>query len=151
MEDYLVTESDGAIPLDEILRRGVRNRPDVGALASREGDQLSVLIWHYHDDDVPGPDAAVNLRLENLPRKTGQVKITHYRIDQDHSNAFTAWKTMGSPQDPTPAQYARLEKAGQLATLGDPGNVAIKDTRAMVTMTLPRQGVSLLVINPVGR
>ena len=32
--------------------------PDVAALASLDGNRLCVLVWHYHDDDVPGPDAA---------------------------------------------------------------------------------------------
>ena len=38
-------------------------------------------------------------------------------MDKDHSNAFGVWKAMGSPQDPRGADYARLEAAGQLATI----------------------------------
>src|SRR5262245_25929219 len=54
----IAAESDGAIALEEILRSGVRERPDVAALASLDQRQLAVLLWHYHDDDVAGPDAA---------------------------------------------------------------------------------------------
>ena len=43
------------------------SKPDVAALASLDGDKLCVLVWHYHDDDVPGPDAAVALTLSGLP------------------------------------------------------------------------------------
>ena len=61
-----------------------------------------VLVWHYHDDDLPGPDAAVELSLRGLPAQAGSVLVQHYRIDSDHSNAYEAWKRMGSPPRPTP-------------------------------------------------
>ena len=50
----------------------------------------------------------VTLTIDGLP--AGRPTLTHYRVDSDHSNAYTAWKAMGSPQPPTPAQYAALEK-----------------------------------------
>jgi xylan 1,4-beta-xylosidase len=142
----LTVESDGAVPLDAILKRGVRDRPDVSALASLDGKTLSVLIWHYHDDDVPGPDAAVELALSGLPLETGEARLQHFRIDEQHSNGFTAWKAMGSPQKPTAEQYARLEKAGRLAAMGDPVAVRVDSGRAVVRLNLPRQAVSLLVL-----
>ena len=46
-----------------------------------------------------------------------KVLLQHYRIDNDHSNAYTVWKNMGSPQKPTPEQYAELKAAGQLELL----------------------------------
>ena len=39
----------------------MRGAPDVGALASLQAGKLCVLLWHYHDDDVPGPPADVTL------------------------------------------------------------------------------------------
>ena len=42
-------------------------------------------------------------RSSGLP--DGRPALMHYRIDNEHSNAYTAWKLMGSPQPPTPAQY----------------------------------------------
>ena len=115
----LSVESDHAVPLDRIVRRGVREQPDVAALASLDGDTLAVMVWHYHDDDVPGPAADIKLALEGLPVQSGTAQIQHFRIDEDHSNAYAAWKQMGSPQQPTDQQYAELEKAGQLAELKD--------------------------------
>lgn len=143
----LLAESDGALSLEEIVRRGVRDRPDVSALASRGRNRICVMIWHYHDDDVPGPEAAVELILAGFPIESREVKARHYRIDQDHSNAFTVWKQMGSPQSPTPSQYAELEKAGRLALLGPDEPVAVEAGTARLEFLLPRQGVSLLVIN----
>jgi xylan 1,4-beta-xylosidase len=53
---------------------------------------------------------------------------------------------MGSPQKPTPEQYAKLEQAGRLATLGDDEPVRVEKGSATLRLTLPRQAVSLLVI-----
>jgi xylan 1,4-beta-xylosidase len=139
--------SSGALALDEILRRGVRERPDVAALASLDGRNLWVLIWHYHDDDVPGPDAEVDLTLNGLTAPNGPLRLEHFRIDEDHSNAFSAWKRLGSPQQPTPEQYARLENAGRLARLSESQSVRVNDGAGNVQFKLPRQAVSLLQIS----
>jgi xylan 1,4-beta-xylosidase len=139
----LATQSDRAIALQAILKEGVRENPDVAALASLDKDRLCVLVWHYHDDDVPGPDAVVNLTLEGVGFEKAAVE--HFRIDQEHSNSFTAWKKMGAPQQPTAEQYAQLERSGQLASLESPRTLIAANGRATLAFTLPRQGVSLLV------
>jgi xylan 1,4-beta-xylosidase len=138
-------ESSGEVPLDTMIRDGVRGAPDVAALASVEPKKLCVLVWHYHDDDVPGPDAQVELTLDHLPLNAGEARLTHYRIDEKHSNAFTQWKLMGSPTAPSDAQYVQLLKAGQLAELGTPEVVRVENGAAKLSLKLPRQAVSLLV------
>jgi xylan 1,4-beta-xylosidase len=138
-------ESSGEVPLDTMIRDGVRGAPDLAALASVEPKKLCVLVWHYHDDDVPGPDAQVELTLDHLPLNAGEARLTHYRIDEKHSNAFTQWKLMGSPTAPSDAQYAQLLKAGQLAELGAPEVVRVENGAAKLSLKLPRQAVSLLV------
>jgi xylan 1,4-beta-xylosidase len=139
--------SDGAADLDAMMKDGVRGRPDVGALASRDARRVTVLAWHYHDDDIAGPDAAVTLALDGLGLKDGQAKLTHFRIDAAHSNAYTAWKAQGSPAKPTADQYKGLEAASQLATLtGAPATVTVTDGKATLPIVLPRQAVSLVVL-----
>jgi xylan 1,4-beta-xylosidase len=142
----LATRSDAEIPLLEIVKEGVRKTPDVSALASLDGKRLAVLVWHYHDDDVEGPDAAVTLRVPGLPPATGLAKVRHFRIDETHSNAYTLWKALGEPQNPSAAQYAELEQSGKLAMLGAPTSLAIEDHLAVLDFSLPRQGVSLIVV-----
>ena len=94
----LPVRSDAAIPLDEVIRDGVRGKPDIAGFASTDGERLCAMLWHYHDDDVPGPDAQVELTIKGLA--AGAAQLRHYRIDETHSNAFSAWKRMGSPQQP---------------------------------------------------
>jgi xylan 1,4-beta-xylosidase len=138
----IAAESSGAVPLDAIVKDGVRGQPDVGALASRDGNRVAVMLWHYHDDDVPGPDASLEVSVSGLG--ASQPAVTHYRIDESHSNTYAAWKRMGSPVAPTRAQYTALEAAGKLATLGPWATRSVDATT--LRFSLPRQAVSLLLL-----
>jgi xylan 1,4-beta-xylosidase len=142
----LAVKSSSGLDAQTIRARGVRGNPDVSAQAGLDGNKLAVLVWYYHDDDLPGPDAAIDLALSGIPVADGKATLTHYRIDADHSNSFEAWKRMGSPQPISPEQYAQLEKAGHLAELKQPETISVEKGNATVKFNLPRQGVSLLVL-----
>jgi xylan 1,4-beta-xylosidase len=142
----LAVESSGAVSLDAILKDGIRTQADVSALASVDGKKVCVLVWHYHDDDVPGPEANVEIALDTLPLANGPARLQHFRIDAAHSNAFEVWKNLGSPQSPAPEQYSQLERAGRLASHEGPQSIEVKEGQASIRFTLPRQGVSLLLI-----
>ena len=139
--------SSAGLDTATILKSGVRGAPDVSAFASLDNGKLAVLLWHYHDDDVPGPDASVTLVLDKLPLKKGAATLTQYRIDADHGNTYAAWLRMGSPQTPTTAQYAQLEQAGALAESGSPEKIQVSDGKVVIQLRLQRQAVSLLVLN----
>jgi xylan 1,4-beta-xylosidase len=134
--------SDGAVPLDELLKSGVREKPDVSALAARSGKRITVLVWHYHDDDVPGASAGITLDLTGAP--DGSPTITRTLIDEGHSNSFQAWLAMGSPQSPTVDQIRELEKASQLAHVTGMSEVRSGDGHCQITFSLARKGVTLL-------
>jgi len=143
----IAVESDHAISLDSMLKDGVRAEPDIAAIATLDTNRAAIMVWHYHDDDLPGPTAEVLLKISQLPTQIRSARLEHFRIDADHSNAFTGWQRLGSPQQPTPEQYRQLEKAGQLQTLADPQIQKIERGTAMLKFALPRQAVSLLVLN----
>jgi xylan 1,4-beta-xylosidase len=142
----VAAESSARVPLEAILSEGVRGAPDVAALASREANRVAVLLWHYHDDDVPGPDAAVDLAVAGLPSGVAEAKLEHHRIDDHHGNAYAAWKRMGSPIAPDREQYRALEEASRLARLDGPGTVRVERGAATLAFTLPRQAVSLVTL-----
>ncbi len=138
----LRVHSDAAVTLDELLKTGVRQKPDISALAARTDKRITILAWHYHDDDLPGPDAAITLELSGSP--SGQPKVTRTLIDQTHANSFTAWQNMGSPQSPTPEQIQLLETASQLTEVtAPPTNLTTAGPRE-ITFPLARQGVTLV-------
>jgi xylan 1,4-beta-xylosidase len=143
----LPVRSSSAVPLETMIKDGVRGEPDVSALASLDAHKLAVMVWHYHDDDVPGPAAELELTITSLPRRHGQAQLTHYRIDDRHSNAFKLWKNnMNSTTAPNEAQYSELLAASHLTRLTDaPSTAAIDNGTMKLKFSLPRQAVSLLV------
>jgi xylan 1,4-beta-xylosidase len=142
--DLVKVSSTGAVSLTEIMQTGVRSEPDIDALATRSDHAASVLLWNYHDDDVPAADAPVRLVVSGLPEGVATVTVNHFRIDRDHSNAFAAWEKMGSPQQPSAEQYARLEAAGKLQELEPSHAVKTNGHSVALEFPLPRQAVSLV-------
>ncbi|GGA99635.1 beta-xylosidase [Puia dinghuensis] len=116
--------------------------PAGNAFAAADQHSLSVMVWNYTDDDLPGEPLMTSITLTHLPAK--KVKVTHYRIDGSHSNAYEVWKKMGSPQNPTPAQYRQLEAAGHLQQLDAPQLLTVTNGALTIPVTLPRQAVSLI-------
>jgi len=148
--DLLSSTSSHQIPLEHILKDSVRTDPDIGAIATRDGATVAVMVWHYHDDDLAGDHASVKLRLENLECENPADAVTHYRIDGTHSNAYTKWRDIGSPQKPTAEQLREMEDAGNLAVYGGKTSVEQERKDVVVSFDLPRQGVSLLVVKAKG-
>ena len=140
--DRIAVESSGALPLETVRDTGVRDRADVAALASRQERSIAVLVWNYYDDDRPAPDSAVDLTIAGVPR--ARVQLAHFRVDRERSNSYEAWQRMGSPQPPSPDQYAALEKASVLQALEPSREVSVSNGTVSVTFQLPRQGVSLV-------
>ncbi len=138
----LPVSSDSAVSLPDMLRSGVRGKPDVSALAAMKGKKLTVLVWHYHDDDVRGPDAEVRVDLPGAPKGVPVVK--RYLIDETHSNSFTAWQAMGSPQEPSAEQIAQLEESCKLGEVKEQPRFIEEENLSAIMVTLPRQGVTLL-------
>ena len=153
-EERVKVTSSGSIATAEIAANGVRGGADINAVATRSEHGLAILIWNYSDDDLSTPDALVELSATGLPEiglpgnvlpgNGPRVLVEHYRVDSTHSNAFTAWKAMGSPQSPSPAQYQQLEDAGQLQLLDSPAWIPVGNGAVRLRFTLPRQGLSLI-------
>jgi len=145
--DVVRVESSGAKSLDAVLRSGVRDKPDIDALATRSDRQIAIMVWNYHDDDVPALESPITLAIAGLPLGARRVLVRHYRVDSEHSNAFTAWKRLGSPQNPSPEQYAQLEAAGQLQLLKSPEWLWSEQGLIRMNFGLPREAVSLIELS----
>ena len=140
--NWVAVESSGAVPLEQVVANSVTGADDVNAVATRNGKEVDVLVWNYHDADVEAPAAAVRLEVEGL--RTGKVEASEFRMDATHSNAYRAWQEMGSPAHPDADQTAKLEKAGSLEKTVSDHPVPVKDGKAAIVLTLPRQGVVLV-------
>jgi xylan 1,4-beta-xylosidase len=131
-----------ALTVPDIIAQAQSQRADISALAAADEHSASILVWNYHNDDLPAPSTEVELVLQHLPAATASVQ--QYRVDTEHSNAYTAWQAMGSPQQVTDTQRTALAQAGQLALLTSPTWISTKNGQAVLHLTLPRQGVSLV-------
>lgn len=144
--DRVKTESTGAVPLDTLMNAGVRQQPDIDAYATGSRDEAAVLLWNYHDVNKAAAPAPVAVTLMGIPSGVERVLLQHYRIDDTHSNAYTAWQNMGSPQTPTVEQYAQLQAAGHLQLLTPPSWLEVKNGQVSIPTELPHLGISLLRI-----
>ncbi|KAJ6492748.1 xylan 1,4-beta-xylosidase [Mycena vitilis] len=148
-EVRLEANSTGQATLDDVLENSVSGElSDVGVLASisAEGDKLALIIWNYHDDVLQKPDAEISLRISDAFPGRAAVGLTHYRIDESHSDAFSAWVNLGSPQAPTQQQIVGLKNDGMLQMLHPPSTLQLEDGITSVEFGLPIHAVSLLMI-----
>ncbi|WP_116787245.1 GH39 family glycosyl hydrolase [Flavobacterium psychrotrophum] len=137
-----VTGSD-MYPLETILAKSVRDKADIGGLASFDKDDktAAIMAWNYHDTDAPAPATELAITINNIPAKKATMSL--YVIDKDNSNSYEVWKKMGSPQNPTTAQIAQLEAAGQLKRVSSE-KVTISGNKLLVNLPLQRQAVALV-------
>jgi xylan 1,4-beta-xylosidase len=140
-------QSSAAIGVEQILKSGVREAADVDGLAARGEHNVTVLVWNYHDDESGGAAAPVQLNVSGLPAELHKVLVSHYRIDQSHSNSYTVWSAMGSPQNPTSDQYTALKAAGELQLLESPRWVGARDGAVNLAFSMPGQSVSLVELS----
>ena len=94
-------DGDLAYHFLDIRDKSVRgDKPDINAIAAKGAHSATVMVWNYHDNNnLDVPASTIEINIEGLP--TGKVLFSQYRIDQEFSNSYTAWKKMGSPQNPT--------------------------------------------------
>ena len=145
----VATASTGAVPLDSILASGVRSTPDVDAMATAADHEAAVLLWNYSDAAQPenaGKLTPVAVALSGIPVGVNRVQVREFRIDDTHSNAYTVWQAMGSPQHPTAQQYADLKKRDGLEALDDGKWLQVANRQVTIQTLLPRQSVSLLQV-----
>jgi xylan 1,4-beta-xylosidase len=142
----LPVKNQQAVSATQIQTAGVRAQPDIDAMATRKEREVDVLVFNYHDDDLPGPPAAIRLTATGLPQSAKRVLVETFRVDSTHSNSFTVWQQMGSPQQPTTDEYRTLEAAGQLQLDGSPSWREVEPDGFHTALDLPRQGLALLRI-----
>jgi xylan 1,4-beta-xylosidase len=144
--DELPLTSDGAIGLDQILKASVRAQPDINGMAVADDQNVKILIWNYHDLLIPVEPASIKLRVK-LPADFGpQVQVTHYRIDDRHSNAYTKWLELGSPQNPNAEMLTQLKAAMELQMLEPAKLIDITEGQVVLNFELPRFALSLIIL-----
>ena len=142
--EWVAAESSAALPLAQVVANSVTGAPDVNAVATRNGSEVDVLLWNYHDADVSVPASRVILAIDGLGGE--QVVVSEFRMDDLHSNAYRVWQQMGSPAHPTTEQAEQLQKAGGLEQDVPDHTVPARAGKVKLGMSLARQAVVLVRI-----
>jgi xylan 1,4-beta-xylosidase len=140
------THSDAAISLSSLVASGAHAAADVDAMATKTANEADVLVWNYRDSEEPNITPTA-LTVTGIPLTAKRVMVKQYRIDANHSNAYTAWKTMGSPQHPTAEQYSQLLDHDGLELIGSPAWQDVKDGKIGIETELPSESVSLVQVS----
>ena len=142
MSGTRVAVSGGVYDPFMIRDSGVKaSAPDINALAAKDKNGVSIMVWNYHDDDLPAKASQIRLDISGIT--SAKVLVNEYRIDKENSNSYEVWKSMGSPQNPTREQYETLVKAGALKMFTSPFPADTRNGFINLSLNLPRQGVSL--------
>ena len=122
----------------------MRGLPIVGTVVLCAAAMIGLGYVHPFGDPRSGAGAAVEVRVKGLPVGVRRALVQRYRLDETHSNAYTAWKAMGSPQSPTAEQIAALKRAGGLELLGSPVWVDVDAGSVRVETKLERESMELM-------
>ena len=106
-------------------------------------------LWNYHDDIVTVPATPVAVTVQVPPGFGTSATVTHLRVDDTHGDAYTVWVSQGSPA-PVRAQLAALQQAMDPEALEPAQTVAVTGGVVALNFDLPRFGISLITITPVG-
>lgn len=142
MKGRRVLAEGNPYPAKRIIEQGIRNNPDINAFACVDQHEMTIMVWNYHDDDILGEINNIDLIINNIPDSV--VLMQHYRVDQEMSNAYAMWQKLGAPQNPSDKEYKQIEAAGHLKLLTSPQWIKARNNSIILSLALPRQGVSFI-------
>lgn len=113
------------------------------AVHGKHGETQIIVYSHCNDRDQQA-DQVVHLTVEGLT--ASQVTVSHYRIDDQHSNAYAEWVRQGSPLYPKGEQYDAIKARDGLEKFCDDQTVTPRDGKLELSFPMPSHGVSFLTI-----
>jgi len=130
---------------DEVLARGADH------LVSRHPDgRVTVLAWTPVDETgrTPGPGRhTLRLSVPVGAQARGTAFVRRSTVDEEHGNAWTVWRHMGSPRSPRPAQLDVLHEAAEPARTHL--RLPVEEFRTDLRLTLARHEITLVELSPV--
>lgn len=122
---------------------------EVDVLATRAANgEIAVLVYRHSDDQYQTDDVPAEVSVEISGLAQTGYELSHYRIDERHSNAHTVWKDLGSPQDPTPHELDAIRARQGLEQLEEPRELAPTAGAVRIQLELPLESVSLVILTP---
>ena len=129
----------------DLISVTVNTKSNVTAFATREKDKITILVINYQHQHPfnDGISEQISLKVKPQWAEEENVTINHWRIDERHSNAYTIFKELGSPELPDPIQIDAIQKRMDLELLESPQQMNSKETIDL-KFYLPCNAVSLI-------
>lgn len=126
------------------------DRSNVGGLSAVDSDgRVSVIVWNHLDDQYGESTEMITLRLAGLPNSGRPVRVSHYRVDDRHSNTHSRWLAEGAPQDPSAEQLARIRAGEELAEFEPTRNLLDCPPEMSFELALTAPAAALIEIAPL--
>jgi xylan 1,4-beta-xylosidase len=106
---------------------------------------LEALVYCHEDTWETETSYPIEFAAEKIPF-AGPYRITHYRIDKNHSNAYAEWVRQGRPDFPAGGQYDAIKAKDGLELVEPVRTVVPIDGKVKLSFELPVKSVSLIVI-----
>ncbi|GAQ55373.1 GH39 family glycosyl hydrolase [Streptomyces acidiscabies] len=132
---------------EDLLSRGDHH------LVTRHPDgRVTVLAWAPVDPtgETPGPDrheVHLSIPLAGTGTSGPEAFVRRSTVDEDHGNAYTAWREMGSPRSPKQGQLDMLHEASEPARTHF--RLPLEEGRADLRLTLARNEITLVELAPL--
>lgn len=88
----------------------------------------------------------IELELKNLP--LDNYTLVQYRIDHENSNPYKRWLEMGKPGNPSTEQILKMRETHEMARIGEPLEIEIKNSSLAKMVNIPASSVVLLMLSP---
>ena len=106
--------------------------PAIHTVATRDAGRIAVLVTNYQHDQPLGSEDLISLSLAVRHDWHGLVQVHHWRIDREHSNAYTEYIQSGKPEFPNPLEIQRIRDKMGLEMIDS------------FTLPVSRQGIDIL-------
>ena len=126
--------------LHKLGEERLANPADNLLVTRRKDGALIVAAWNLVDMDKLAQGAPLTMRL-TFKGVAADAAVTIQRVDATQGNPMTAYRAMGSPRYPTPAQVAALNRASSL-----PAPERSRLTNGVLELTLPVNGLAVIEI-----
>lgn len=118
-----------------------QSSPTVDIFATREGNQLTILLSNHHVPHAPIQAEKVTIALSGIK---GLASAGMKRIDEEHANPKKAWIDMGSPAYPKKEQLDALLAASQ--TTEEPISWRMEKDQVYLNLTLPAHAAACITL-----
>ena len=86
---------------------------DAMATLSANSDELQILVYNTAAAFATTGSGHGDVNVSNLPTALAdkELFVTHFRVDETHSNPYSVWVSQNRPTAPTEAQWQAMKAA----------------------------------------